>query len=208
MRAAANVSLWLAQLRAASPTAWASRSVIAVAGIVALVVPALQPWHQLDLVTIIGVLALMTSVTFPDSAAALFFLVVVTGGWLLRAPSDLSWELVVTAIALLVMHLACAFAGQIPSYAQADPRALRRWLLPAALAIAIDPIVAIASADVRNAAMPGSLLVTVAALTAVTAALWYTSGQSIGSRGSEVAPSPAQATRTSVLLRVGKRDEP
>lgn len=179
MSGAEWVSSWLAGLRSAGSAAWTSRAVIAGAGIVALVVPAVQPWHQIGLVTTIGVLVLITSVVLPDSAAALFFLVVVAGGWLLRAPKGPTWGLVVTAIALLVMHLACAFAGQLPSFVRVRRRALRRWLLPSAIAVAIAPAVAIASARVRDAVVPGSLLVTVSSLAGIAAAVWYASGQSM-----------------------------
>jgi hypothetical protein len=99
--------------------------VIAVAGGDALVVPTLQG-DQMDLVTIVGALVLVTSMVLPDSPAALVFLVVVSGGWLPSAPSDLPLALVVTGIALLVLHLACAFAGQLPSYAEVSGRAVRR----------------------------------------------------------------------------------
>jgi len=117
-------------------------------------------------------------VTLPDSTAALLFLALVTGGWLLRAPSEVSWGVVVTGIALLVVHLASAFAAQIPSYAQVSRRALDRWLLPATIAALLGPVVAVAAALVRNAEVPGSLLVTVAALAAATGAVWFASGQS------------------------------
>jgi hypothetical protein len=88
----------------------------------------------------------------------------------------------VTGIALLVVHLASAFAAQIPSYGKVGPRVLRRWLLPATIAALVGPVVAIAAALVRGADVPGSLLVTVGALAAATAAVWFAAGQSISSR--------------------------
>ena len=182
MSGADKVTLWLAQIRAASSAALAARLAIAVAGAVALVLPGLQSWDQTDLIPIAGTVLLVVSIVLPDSAAALMFLVVVAGGWLLRAPSELSWDLVVTGIALLVVHLASAFAGQIPSYARVNPQALRKWLLPTTIAVLLGPVVAVAAAAVRGAEVPGSLLVTVAALIAATAAVWFASGQSIGSR--------------------------
>ena len=177
-----KVTMWLAQVRAAGTAAWFSRGAVALAGAVALVLPGLQSWDQMDLVPILGALLLVISVVIPDSAAALCFLVVVAGGWLLRAPSDLNWGLVVTGIALLVVHLASAFAGQLPSYVRVSRQALRKWLLPATFAVLLGPVVAIAAAGVRGAEVPGSLLVTVGALAAATAATWFAAGQSLSDR--------------------------
>lgn len=125
---------------------------------------------------------LLACIALPDSAAGLIFLIVVAGGWLLRAPSELTLGLVLTGIALLVVHLASAFAGQIPSYARVNRRALRKWLLPATIALLLGPVVAIAADAVRGAAVSGSLLITVGALAAATVAIWFASGQSLSER--------------------------
>lgn len=183
MSGAERITQWLAQLQATSSATWAARSAIAVAGVVALVLPGLQSWDQMDAVPVAGAFLLVACVVLPDSLAALLFLIVVCAGWLMRAPSDLNWGLVLTGIALLVVHLASAFAGQIPSYAVAGRPALRRWLLPATVAVLLGPVVAVAAALIRGADVRGSLLVTVAALVAATGAVWFASGQSIGESG-------------------------
>jgi hypothetical protein len=156
-----------------------ARGVIALGGVIALVVPGLQAWDQMDVIPIAGVLLLVVCVVLPDSAAALFFLVVVLAGWLLRAPADVGWATVVTGLGLLLLHLASAYAAQLPSYAKVGRRSLRRWLLPASIAAVLGPLVAIGAAIVRNAEVPGSLVVTVAALAAATAAVWFAAGQSV-----------------------------
>jgi hypothetical protein len=179
MTVAERITRWLAELRGASQASWIARAATAVAGAVALVVPGLQPWDQMPLIPIVGTAMLLVAVVLPDSAAALVFLALVAGGWVVRAPADLTWALVVTAIALLVVHLATAFAGQLPSYGRAGRRALRRWVLPATIAALLAPVVAIAAALVRGADVPGSLLVTVGALIGATAAVWFASGQSL-----------------------------
>ena len=79
---------------------------------------------------------LLACLVLPDSAAGLLFLVVVLAGWLLRAPGDVGWSTVVTALGVLLLHLASAYAAQLPSYAKVGPRSLRRWLLPASIAVA------------------------------------------------------------------------
>jgi len=182
MTAAEKITLWLAQLRGAGQASWIARGAIAVAGVIALVLPGLQSWDQMDLVFILGAAMLLAAVALPDSLAALLFMAVVAGGWVFRAPPDPTWALVVTAIALLVVHLASAFAGQLPSYARAGLLTLRRWVLPATIAALLAPVVAIAAALVRGADVPGSLLVTVGALAGATAAVWFASGQSLSER--------------------------
>jgi hypothetical protein len=86
---------------------------------------------------------------------------------------------VVTGLGLLLLHLASAYAAQLPSYAKVGRRSLRRWLLPASTAALLGPLVAIGAAVVRDAEVPGSLVVTVAALAAATAAVWFAAGQSL-----------------------------
>jgi hypothetical protein len=185
MSGAERITQWLMQLQAMSSATWAARSAIAVAGAVALVLPGLQSWDQMDAIPVAGALLLVASVLLPDSLAPLLFLGVVCLGWLMRAPSDLTWPLVLTAIGLLVVHLAASFAGQIPSYAVVGRQALRKWLLPATLATLLAPLVAIAAGIVRGAGVRGSLLVTVAALVAATSAVWFASGQPIGGNSAQ-----------------------
>jgi hypothetical protein len=182
MSGADRISQWLTQLQATNAATWAARSAIAVAGLVALVVPGLAPWDQMDAVPVAGAILLVVCLLLPDSLAPLLFLIVVCLGWLMRAPSDLTLPLVLTGIALLVVHLASAFAGQLPSYAVVGRQAVRKWLLPATVAALLGPVVAIAAGLVRGAEVRGSLFVTVAALVASTAAVWFAAGQSVGDR--------------------------
>ncbi|MEU4288606.1 hypothetical protein AB0E63_10310 [Kribbella sp. NPDC026596] len=179
MTAAERITLWLAQLRASGRAVLLARLVIAVAGTVALVVPALQSWDQMDLIPLLGVPMLLATVVLPDSLAGLVFLLIVTFGWLMRAPGKPTWGLAITAIALLLVHLATAFTAQLPSYARIHRDAVRRWLLPGAIATLLVPVVAIAAALVQGADIPGSLLVTVGALLLATATIWFAAGQKL-----------------------------
>ena len=180
MSMAERISLWLAQMRAASRAVFLARLVVLMAGAVALAVSGLQPWDQLDLIPLIAVPMLLATVALPDSPAALVFILVVAVGWLMRAPGEISRSLVLTGIALLVVHLATAFTAQIPSYARVHRQALRRWWLPGAIAVLIVGVVASAAALVHGADVPGSLLVTVGALVLATATIWFASGQRFG----------------------------
>ena len=180
MSIAEKISLWLAQLRASGEAVVVARLVAAAAGTVALLVSALQPWDQMDLIPLIAVPMLVATVVLPDSLAGVIFLIVVPVGWLVRAPGEISWSLAVTAIALVVVHLATAFAAQIPSYARVHRDSLRRWWLPGAIAVLIVPVVAVAAALVQGADVPGSLLVTVGALALATVTIWFAAGQRLG----------------------------
>jgi hypothetical protein len=179
MNVADRLTRWLGELRAFGRAPLTARLLIGLGGVIALAVPALQPWDQMDAVWVFGVPLLLACLVLPDSAAGLLFLVVVLAGWLLRAPGDVGWSTVVTALGLLLLHLASAYAAQLPSYAKVGPRSLRRWLLPASIAVLLAPVVAVGAAIVRGAGVPGSLVVTVAALAAATAAVWFASGQSV-----------------------------
>ncbi|MEV5967968.1 hypothetical protein AB0L70_39750 [Kribbella sp. NPDC051952] len=179
MTAAEKISQWLVEARSSGRAALLARFVIAFAGTVALVVPPLQSWDQMDLIPIIGVPMLAATVVLPDSLAGLVFMLIVTFGWFLRAPAEITWSLALTAIALLVLHLATSFAAQVPSYAQIHREALRRWLLPTAIAVLIVPVVAVAAALVQGAAIKGSLLVTVGALVLTTLTIWFAAGQKL-----------------------------
>ncbi|WP_410790898.1 hypothetical protein [Kribbella sp. C-35] len=179
MTADEKITLWLAQLRASGQAVVFARLVIAVAGAVALVVPSVQSWDQADLVSIVGAALLLCTVVLPDSLAALLFMLVVTLGWLMRAPGAPSWSLALTAAALVVVHLAAAFTGQLPSYARVHRAALRRWWLPGAIAVLLAPAVAGATALVRGADVAGSLVVTVAAIALAAATIWFAADQKL-----------------------------
>lgn len=179
MTADEKITQWLAELRAASRAVLLARCVIALAGAVAIVVPTVQPWDQLDLVVYLAVPLLLAAVVVPDSVAATLFLLVTTLGWLMRAPATVTWSLTITAMALATLHLAAAFAAQLPSYAQVHPNALRRWWLPGTIALLLAPATAGAAALVHHANLPGSLAVTAAATALTATTIWLTTGQKL-----------------------------
>jgi hypothetical protein len=180
MTAAERLTLWLAQLRDTGRGVLVARGMIALAGTVAILVPTVASWDQLDLVLILAIPLLIATVVAPDSLAGVMFLLTVTIGWVIRAPAEISWGLVVTAIALVVVHLATAFAAQLPSYVRVERRALRRWVVPGGIAVLLAPVVAVAAALVQGADVPGSLLVTVGALVLATITIWFAAGQRLG----------------------------
>ncbi|GAA2802059.1 hypothetical protein [Kribbella solani] len=178
MTASEKITVWLAQVRSSGRAVVYARLVIAATGTIALVVPAIQPWDQLDLVPILGVPLLLTTVVLPDSFAGLMFLLVVAIGWLIRAPATLTAGVAITAVALVVLHLATAFTAQLPSYARLTPKSLRRWWLPTTIAAVLAPTTALATALIHHANLPGSLAITTTATLLTATTIWLTTTQS------------------------------
>jgi hypothetical protein len=173
MTLAERINLWLLRWRRAGRPALLSRVVILVAGVVALVVSALPSWDQADAVPVVGVALLVLTILLPDTPVPLLFIGVVAAGWLYRAPAEPAWDVAVLAASLVAVHLGSAYAAQIPLATEASPTTVRRWLLPATIGLVAGPLVAIASALVRRADVPGALAVTIAAAAAVALTTWY-----------------------------------
>lgn len=163
----------LAALRTSHSSALLVRLVIFLAGVAALGLLAAQPWNVADIVWYFAIPLLLVSTTSPDTPAGLCFIGLVALDWVIESSSRPGWPVVVFAVVLAVMHLASAYAGQIPSYAASGLTAVRKWLLPAtaAAAVAVFAAALSAAADGR----PGSLVITVAALIGVGLLAWYVS---------------------------------
>jgi hypothetical protein len=173
MNLAERINLWLTRARAAGRASVFSRLLVLAAGGLALLVSAVRPWDQADLVPAVAIPLLLATVAMPDSAAPLGFLVAMAAGWVFRAPPEPGWDVALMAMALVTVHLAASYAAQLPAYARADRSTIRRWLLPATTALLLGPLVALASTLVRRADLPGALVLTITALAAATAATWY-----------------------------------
>jgi hypothetical protein len=171
------IAMWinsrLTALRTSHPSALLVRLVILLAGVAALVLLSAQSWNVADIVWYLAIPLLLVSTTSPDTPAGLCFIGVVALDWVIESSSRPGWQVVLLAVVLLAMHLASAYAGQIPSYAASGLEAVRKWLLPAtaASAVAVFAAALSAAADGR----PGSLVITVAALVGVGLLAWYVS---------------------------------
>jgi len=172
MTTASRINRSLAWLRAARGPALLARGTILLAGAVALLVEVAQPWDAMDAVVLVTVVVLPLAVLAPDSPAPLGFVVLIVLGWLSRAPSAPGWPVVEVALALLVLHLAAAFAGQFPADADTGGAVLRRWLPAATTAGVLTVVVAGLGGVLRGSGVEGSLGVTVAALLGLSAVLW------------------------------------
>jgi hypothetical protein len=172
---AAWINRWLARIRAARAAAVLTRLVILLAGLFAIGVEASQPWDALDLALIVAVVGLLLSVGAPDTPAPLIFIAAVAVGWLTRGPVTGGWPVLIVTLSLLVVHLACAFAAQFPSYAAVEPAVLSTWLPVATVAGFVAALVTGLTSIIRGTAIEGSLAVTVAALAGTASVVWLVS---------------------------------
>ena len=93
--------------------------------------------------------------------------------WVTGAPGELGPGVVVTALGLLVAHVAAALAAAMPVTAGADRRIVLRWAGPTAwIAAAVLAAAAIVAA-LQAWSPAGSIVVTLSALALVTAAAWW-----------------------------------
>ncbi len=173
MTGAERLARALVRGRAADRNAVLVRALILLAGAVALLVAVLRPFDYPDMFGYAALAVLLWCVLQPDSPAALLFIGLVGIGWAMRAPGTIGWDTVVIAIAFLLLHLASAFAGQLPEYAAVAPGTPRRWVLPATTAAGVAVLAALAAELVRDAGRPGTMLVTVAAIAGLTGLVWY-----------------------------------
>jgi len=172
MTIAGRINRWLAQLRSTRGPALLARLTILAAGAVALSVEVAQPWDAMDAAVVLTVLVLPAAALAPDSPAPLGFVLLAVLGWLGRGPATPGWPLVEVTLALLVLHLAAAFAGQFPAEAEVSGAVLRRWLPAATTAAAVTLVVAGLAGVLRGSGVEGSLSVTVAALLGTSVVLW------------------------------------
>ncbi|MET0323754.1 MAG: hypothetical protein ABW219_00930 [Ilumatobacteraceae bacterium] len=123
-------------------------------------------------VVLAGIFAVVWTIA-PDTHAGLVFLGFLGMAWVTGAPGEVDPAAVVTALGLLVAHVAAAIAAAMPVTAGVDPRLLLRWVGPTAV-IAGAVLVAAAVVAAFEAWSPaGSIVVTLIALTLVTAAAWW-----------------------------------
>jgi hypothetical protein len=148
------------------------RGVVAAMAATAIVTTTLPAWDAPDGYIVVAVLAAAGYVVLPDSGSGVFFVGAIVVTWLAGAPGRVGPAVVVTALALLVGHVAAAIAGSIPVIARADVTLVLRWARPTA-AIALGVVVAAAVVAVLDGrSLPGSAIVSVGAIGGATAAAW------------------------------------
>jgi hypothetical protein len=155
------------------------RAVIAVGVAGAIVATALPTWDAPDIYLLIAIVAGATGAVVPDAGGALFCTAGVVVAWATGAPGGIGPAVVVTALCLLVVHVATALASAMPVTARGDVRLAARWARPTAvLAIATIAAAGLATALDRWSP-PGSLLFVLAALAVLAVGTWWlTTGSS------------------------------
>lgn len=149
-----------------------ARLVVAGALVVAVLATALPGWNVPDVGLLVAVVAGMIWAGAPDSGAGLVCVVVLALCWLTSAPGGLTPGAVVTALALLVAHVAAALAAAMPLTASADRAVALRWARPTA-SIAAVVIAAAGLLAVLDAwSPPGSVVITLGALALVATGAW------------------------------------
>ncbi len=155
------------------------RAVIAVGVAGTIVATALPTWDVPDIYLLIAIVAGAIGVVVPDAGGALFCTAGVVVAWATGAPGGIGPAVVITALCLLVVHVATALASAMPVTARGDVRLAARWARPTAvLAIATVAAAGLATALDRWSP-PGSLLFVLAALAVLAVGTWWlTTGSS------------------------------
>lgn len=149
------------------------RGIVAVGSAIAILATTAPVFDVPNGYIIVAILAAAVWAVAPDSAAGLAFVALLAMAWLTGAPGELEPAIVVTALALLVAHVAAALAAAMPATARADPALLLRWAQPTAASAAAVLIAAALLAALDAWSPPGSLIATLSALTLLSAAAWW-----------------------------------
>jgi hypothetical protein len=148
------------------------RVVVAVMVATAIAATAMPAWDAPDGYVVIAVFAGVCYVAAPDSGSGVVFVAALAVTWLTGAPGNVGPAVVVAALALLVGHVAAALAGSMPVTAHTDVAMALRWARPTGVIAAGVLATAALLALLDRWSLPGSVLVTVAAVAALSAAVW------------------------------------
>jgi hypothetical protein len=151
------------------------RAIIAggVAG--AVLATALPAWDVPDIYLVIALVAGATGVVVPDAGGAVFCTAGVVVAWATGSPGGVGPAVVVTALCLLVVHVATALAAAMPVTAQGDLRLATRWARPTAVLAVATVATAGLAAGLDRWSPPGSLLLVLAALAVLAVGTWWLS---------------------------------
>ena len=151
------------------------RAIIAGGVVGAVVATGVPAWDVPDIYLLIALVAGATGIVVPDAGGAVFCTAAVVVAWATGAPGGVGPAVVVTALCLLVVHVATALAAAMPVTARGELRLAARWARPTAvLAIATVAAAGLAAALDRWSP-PGSLLLVLAALAVLAVGTWWLS---------------------------------
>ena len=164
----------VATLRRIGAVPMALRAAVLLSAVVAIVATTTPAWDVPNGYMYIAGIAAAIAVIVPYSGGWFFVGAALVVGWALGSPSaTIGPAVVVTALALLAGHVACALAAAMPATAAADVRLLVRWWRPTIVLTGATVATAVLVALLEAWTPPGSVVVVIAALAVVAAAVWW-----------------------------------
>jgi hypothetical protein len=149
------------------------RLIIALALTGAIVATAVPAWDVPDAYLWIAVIAGGAGAVIPDAGGAAIASGAVVVAWAVGAPDGVGPAVVVTALCLLVVHVASALAAAMPVTAAAAEGALRRWLRPTGVLGGGTVAVAVAAGVLNRWSPPGSVVLVLLAVAVLSAGVWW-----------------------------------
>ena len=169
------------------------RVVVTLGVLVAVLGTALPAWDVPNAYVVLALIFAVVWICAPDTHGGLVFLAFLGMAWVTGAPGELGPGVVVTALGLLVAHVAAALAAAMPVTAGADRRIVLRWAGPTAWIAAAVLAAASVVAALQAWSPAGSIVVTLSALALVTAAAWWWSVPPARTGGPDAAGPPSDA---------------
>jgi hypothetical protein len=154
-----------------------ARAVIAAGAAGAIIATATPGWDVPDAYLIIAAVAGVVGVIDPDAGGAAFCTGAVVVAWATGSPGAVSPAAVVTALCLLLVHVASALAAAMPVTARGDIGLVLRWVRPTAAIAGGTLATAGLAAILDRWSPPGSIVLVLLALAVLgLGAWWLTSG--------------------------------
>jgi hypothetical protein len=150
-----------------------ARAIVLLSGVVAIGATIAPAWDVPDGYLYLAALALAVASTVPDAGGGFCFAAAITVAWAVGPGSfAVGPAVVVTALALLVGHVAGALAATMPATADAEPSLLLRWWRPTAVVaggtVATAVLVAVLDAWDRG----GSIVLVLVSLLVAATGVW------------------------------------
>jgi hypothetical protein len=139
----------------------------------AVVATAAPAWDVPDAYLWIAVIGGAVGVVAPDAAGATVATAGVVIAWAAGGPGGVGPAVIVTALLLLVVHVASALAATMPISAQAPSDLLTRWIRPTGVIAAGTVATAGIAAAFDRWSPPGSLVLVLIVLAALGGAVWW-----------------------------------
>jgi hypothetical protein len=149
------------------------RATIALGVAGAVVATAMPAWDVVEAYLWIAVVGGAIGVVAPDAAGATVATASIVIAWAVRGPGGVGPAVVVTALCLLVVHVASALAAAMPISARAPTELLIRWVRPAGVIAAGTVATAGLAAAFDRWSPPGSLILVLIVLAALGGGVWW-----------------------------------